>query len=110
VKVLELRKKIPGASADLLAPVWASVLLGIYRGGRQKISALHQISRALVEHADDAEKLLPIMAVAIRSVRPAEARVGLAAVVQTIEANPAITEKVLAALPELRMISEGATA
>jgi hypothetical protein len=110
VKVLELRKKIPGASADVLVPVWASVLLGIQRGGRQKISALHQISRALVEHADDAEKLLPIMAVAIRSVRPAEARVGLAAVVQTIEANPAITEKVLAALPEFQMISQGATA
>jgi hypothetical protein len=86
------------------------VLLGIHRGGRHKIKALHQISRALGEHPEEAERLLPIMAVAIRSVRPAEARVGLAAVVRAIEHQAALAVAAERAIPELRLISAGATA
>jgi hypothetical protein len=113
VKLLEARRKLPGgAGADVesLAPIWTAVLLGIHRGGRHKVSALHQISRVLVEMPEQAERLLPVVAVAIRSVRPPEARVGLAAVVQVVERRPALAEAAGKIVPELHFVSEGATA
>jgi hypothetical protein len=100
----------PVQPLDVVAPVWAAVLLGIHRGGRHKVVALHQISRALVGQPEAAERLLPVMAVAVRSVRPAEARVGLAAVVRAVEARPGLAEAAARLLPELRFVSAGATA
>lgn len=110
VAILQKRAGLPGTSADQLVPIWTAVLLGIHRGGRHKIIALNQISRALIERPADAEKLLPIVAVAIRSVRPAEARVGLAAVVHALDRQPALAETAARLLPELRLVSQGATA
>jgi hypothetical protein len=101
---------VKAADVDQLAPVWAAVLLGIHRGGRHKLIALNQISRALVAHPHHAPKLLPVMAVALRSVRPAEARAGLAAVVAAAQRNPALLETAGSILPELRFVSAGATA
>jgi len=110
VKLLEARRKLPGADVESLAPIWTAVLLGIHRGGRHKVSALHQISRTLVEMPEQAERLLPVVAVAIRSVRPPEARVGLAAVVQVVERRPALAEAAGKIVPELHFVSSGATA
>jgi hypothetical protein len=110
VQALKARTELPGGSIERLVPVWCSVLLGIHRGGRHKIMALHQISRALIAHPDQAASLLPVVAVAIRSVRPPEARVGLAAVVAAIEANPELAGPAALAIPELRFVSQGATA
>jgi hypothetical protein len=109
VKVLEQRLSMPGTGTLELVPLWSSVLLGIHRGGRHKLIALHQISRALLEQPQHVEVLLPVAAVAVRSVRPAEARVGLAAVVRALEREPALAPKVAAAFPELRLVSQGAT-
>lgn len=109
VQVLEERSQIPGGSVDQLAPIWTAVLLGIHRGGRHKIKALHQISRILIANPQDAQRLLPIMTVAIRSVRPAEARVGLAAVVHVVGHNPTLADLASQALPEMRFVSPGAT-
>jgi hypothetical protein len=110
VTILQERAKLPGAGIDELVPVWTAVLLGIHRGGRHKIKALHQISRAISEHPEAAEKLLPVIAVAIRSVRPAEARVGIAAVVQAVEQNGNLREPASRVIGELQFVSEGATA
>ncbi len=110
MKILEQRSKLPGASLDQFAPLWTAVLLGIHRGGRHKIKAVHQISRALIDTPTRAEMLLPIIAVAIRSVRPAEARVGLAAVVHAVERDSALTEAAGRAIPELQFVSAGASA
>jgi hypothetical protein len=101
VSLLQKRAGLPGTSANQLVPIWTAVLLGIQRGGRHKIIALNQISRALIERPADAEKLLPIVAVAIRSVRPAEARVGLAAVVHALDRQPALATEAARLLPEL---------
>jgi len=93
---------LPGAGADELAPLWCSVLLGVHRGGRQKVEATRQIARALADDPSRAEKLLPVLAVAVRSVRPAEARAGLAALVAAVEARPELRTLVQEYLPELR--------
>jgi hypothetical protein len=111
VDMLEERKNTPrppvgfaGPTAAALAEVWTAVLLGVHRGGRQKVRALRQISRELLAHAQHADTLLPIMAVAIRSVRPAEARVGLAAVVGVLARRPELASPVRRLLPEMELL------
>jgi hypothetical protein len=102
VDELGRRASLPGAGADDLTPVWCSVLLGVHRGGRQKAKATQQIARALADDPSRAETLLPVLAVAVRSVRPAEARAGLAALMAAVEARPEIGGLVRQQLPELQ--------
>ena len=102
VDYLERRAKIPGTEAERLQSVWRSVLLGVHRGGRQKAKAVRQIAQAIVEDPARGEILLPVLAVAVRSVRGPEARAGLAAVVSAVEARPQLGEAVRRHLPELK--------
>lgn len=90
-----------------LSPLWASVLLGVHRGGRAKIQALRQISQTVAERPERAESLLPVLAVAIRSVRPAEARVGLSAILTAVAKRPEIEPLLAKGLPELRLKTAG---
>jgi hypothetical protein len=102
VAALEDRQRAPWkVGADALRVLWTSVLLGIHRGGRAKLTALRQISEALLARPDDAEVLLPVAGVAIRSVRFAEARAGLAAVVSVMAVRPEVEPLVKKHLPEL---------
>lgn len=102
VEQLQRRAKLPGVTAASgLAQVWCAVLLGVHRGGRAKLTALRQISDALRENPDDAAALLPVVAIAIRSVRGQEARHGLAAIVAVVEARPQLEGLVRQHLPEL---------
>ena len=97
----------PGLRAsglEALAPVWCSVLLAVHRGGRQKSKAVRQIGEAIREKPESAELLLPILAVAIRSVRPSEARAGLSAVVGAVESHPKLAPAVARHLPELKLL------
>lgn len=109
VRALTERQQLPGIASANLVPLWAAVLLGIHRGGRHKIQALHQLSRAAVADPDLVAPLLPVFAVAVRSVRPAEARVGLAALVAAVEHRPELRDAVQQTFPELRFVSNGAT-
>lgn len=87
--------------------IWTSVLLGIHRGGRAKLRALRQISNTIAAQPDRAEALVPVLAVAIRSVRPPEVRAGLSAILSAVAAHPEL-ERVLAhCLPELRLTPAG---
>ena len=110
VRALEQRTRAPKLGNEHLSTVWCAVLLGIHRGGRHKLIALHQISRTIREHPEAAELLLPVLAVAIRSVRPPEARAGLAAVVAAVEARPQLTSVVARVLPELEFVAQGTEA
>lgn len=102
--VADLRRRatLPGVTPDTLGPaLWAPVLLGIHRGGRAKLTALRQVGDAVARDPARAEPLLPVLAVAVRSVRMPEARHGLAAVVGAVEANRALADAVRKHLPEL---------
>jgi hypothetical protein len=105
---LKRRQSLPGAGTDLLAQLWQSVLLNIHRGGRAKLSALKQVSRHVESEPASARVLLPVLAVAIRSVHLPEARHGLAAVVSAVERVPALADDVARHLPELRIDPAGA--
>jgi hypothetical protein len=103
VRELQRRAALPGSNRESLASLWASVLLGIHRGGRVKLTALRQISEALLRRPDDAETLLPVLAVAIRSVRLPEARGGLSAIVRAVDRRPDIAALVARFLPEMQL-------
>jgi hypothetical protein len=103
VAALEHRTKLPGLPAQDLSPLWGSVLLAIHRGGRAKLTALRQISAAIRANPQSAEPLLPVLAVAIRSVRGPEARHGLAALVAAVDARPNLEPLLKKHLPELSL-------
>jgi hypothetical protein len=83
--------------------LWAAVLLNIHRGNRHKPHVVGQLVRRLVERPDDAKELLPILSVALRSLRGPEWRAGLAGVVQVLERRPELGADVQAVFPELRI-------
>jgi hypothetical protein len=103
IDYLQEQTALPGADAGKLENIWRSVLLGVHRGGRQKAKAVQQIARAIVENPARGETLLPVLVVAVRSVRGPEARAGLAAVVGVVEALPQLAEAVRRVLPEMKL-------
>jgi hypothetical protein len=109
VEELSTRTRGTGGPAALkhqdLSMVWTTVLLGVHRGGRAKLKALKQISEAIREQPDRAERLVPVLAVAIRSVRPPEARAGLAAILAAVSARPELETILARSIPELRLTS-----
>lgn len=98
---LTLRAKQPAVLSTDLTPLWSAVLLGVHRGGRQKAKAVQQIGAAIVADPSRLHALLPVLAVAVRSVRLPEVRAGLAAVVGAVEARPELAGEVRRYLPEL---------
>jgi hypothetical protein len=100
---LQTRAVLPGQGPASLSALWAGVLLGIHRGGRAKLTALRQVSDAVSREPAHAATLLPVLAVAIRSVRVPEARVGLSAIVTAVERAPALATRVASLLPELTL-------
>ncbi len=104
VDYLQRVTKLPGATPEDLDFLWRSVLLGVHRGGRQKAKAVHQIAQAVVENPARVDTLLPVLAVAVRSVRGPEARAGLAAVVTLVEAQPQLAAAVRRHLPEMKLV------
>lgn len=88
---------------ELVRSLWASALLNIHRGGRSKPVVVGQIVRRLERRPDDAQALLPILAVALRSARGPEWRSGLAGIVQAVERRPELAAVVLKTFPEMRL-------
>jgi hypothetical protein len=105
VEQLERRAVQPRVGPRDLAPLWTSVLLGVERGGRQKLAAVRQLAAAIVERPDEAPLLVPVLAVAVRSIRRPEQRAGLAAVAYLLERQPALAEAIARQLPELQFAS-----
>jgi hypothetical protein len=107
VGMLEDRAKEPGAleafSPALVRFLWASVLLNIHRGGRAKPFVVRQIMDRLGHRPDEASDLLPIVAVALRSVRGPEFRAGLAGLAGFVTRYPQHRPLVESGFPELKL-------
>ncbi len=99
IEHLQLRAK--DADPDSVQLLWASVLLNIARGGRYKPGIIAQVSERLSGHPSDADRLLPLLAVAVRSLRGPEFRAGLAAVVSLAESKPEFVPLIRQKFPEL---------
>lgn len=87
---------------EMVRFLWASVLLNIHRGNRTKPVAVRQLINRLAGHPDDAPALLPILSVALRSIRGPEWRAGLAAVMEFVERKPDVAPLVRQSFPELK--------
>jgi len=83
-------------------------MLSVHRGSRVKRSVLDQLSDRLAARPDEADLLLPILAVALRSVRPAERRAALASVARAARREPALASAIGRIVPELRLAAEAA--
>ncbi len=87
---------------DRLRLLWASVLLNVRRGGRIKPGVIDQVADRLGRRPDEAEMLLPLLAVGLRSLRAPDRRAALAAVVRLVEHRPESAVLVQKSLPELQ--------
>jgi hypothetical protein len=89
-----------------LRSLWASVLLNIHRGSRAKPVVVRQLLDRLEAKPGEAPELLPLLSVALRSVRGPERRSGLVAVVRLVEKRPEVEPLVRSTFPELQWIGE----
>jgi hypothetical protein len=101
--VAELVKRAGGADPDLIRMLWATVLLNVARGGRHKPGVVAQIVARLAEHPAERDQLLPLLAVAVRSLRGPEFRAGLAGVVRLAETSAELVPAIRQRFPELEL-------
>jgi hypothetical protein len=89
---------------DRIRFLWASALLNVYRGGKQKPGIVKAIVARLHSHSDETKELMPILAVALRSVRSMEWQAGLAGIVSLVEKKTEVLEWVRTHFPELNLL------
>jgi hypothetical protein len=104
VKHLAERQKDFGP--ETLRHVWATALLAVHRGGRAKRGALQQIAERIARRPAEAEALLPLLGVALRSVRAPERRTALAALARAALREPRLQAAIARTMPELKISSE----
>ncbi len=97
----QLTTRAKGADADVVRMLWASVLLNLYGGGRHKPGVVAQIVLRLADHPTEGDRLLPLLAVAVRSLRGPEFRTGLTGVVRLLEEKPELQPSIAKQFPEL---------
>ncbi|MEZ4446371.1 MAG: hypothetical protein R3B72_45250 [Polyangiaceae bacterium] len=71
-----------------LQHLWATILLGVRRGSRAKRATLRALAERAIAFPDKAGELLPLVAVALRSVRETERRAALATLARAAFADP----------------------
>lgn len=101
VEHLDKRITLPGTDTKSLSFIWCSVLSGIHRGGRHKLKAVMQLAHAIEKDIEQADNLLPVLSVAVRSIRKPEMRAGLAAIAGMVTRKPEMADKIKIHIPEL---------
>ena len=101
--VAELDRRVAGADPDAIRLLWATVLTNVARGGKHKPGVVARIVARLAQQPDEADRLLPLLAVAVRSVRGPEFRSGLAGVVGLAERRPDLVPTIRQRFPELAL-------
>lgn len=99
--VASLSKHAAGADPDTVRLLWASVLLNVVRGGRHKPGVVARLVDRLADHPAEANQLVPLLSVAVRSLRGPEFRAGLAGVVRLVEEKPELVSTIRERFPEL---------
>lgn len=100
---LEARHKAARLLADKqLAQLWATTLLDIRRA-KLKPRALGVMGASLFAHPERADDLLPLLRIALRSLRPPERRPALAALMRAAHAHPSVRSAIRKHLPELEL-------
>ena len=97
--VSQLEGWIDRLPPDGVHHLWARTLLSVRNGGRAKQAALRQLVTRTLK--DDNIDTLPLLAIALRSVRAPERRGALAAIARIVHARQELAEPVRRAIPEL---------
>jgi hypothetical protein len=106
--VAHLASRRAAFGPETLRHVWATTLLAVHRGGRAKRVALGQIAARVAKHPAEAESLVPLLAIALRSVRAPERRAALAAVASAALREPVVARAVERFVPEMKIELEAA--
>jgi hypothetical protein len=99
----ELTRRAGAADPDSVRLLWVTVLLNVARGGRHKSGVIDQVVARLARHPDEADRLLPLLAVAVRSLRGPEFRAGLVGIVRLAEENAELAPAIRHKFPELQL-------
>jgi hypothetical protein len=86
---------------DEMRHLAATVILAVHRGAGAKQTMLRRIADRVGAHPDEADRLLPILAMALRSVRAPERTGALLAVARATLADAALREAVGRHFPDL---------
>jgi hypothetical protein len=106
VKHLEARlRELPKGS---LRHVWVTSLLAVHRGGKAKPQVARQIAARIADKPSEAPELLPLLGIALRSLRQPEKRAALAALVRAAEKKPSLKSEISKRLPELKILDDRA--
>jgi hypothetical protein len=108
--VAHLEERLAALPEGSVRHVWVTALLAVHRGGKAKPRVAQQISRRIVDQPGEAAELLPLLGIALRSLRQPERRAALAALVRAAEHRPALREQVKRGLPELTILDDAGTA
>lgn len=105
VEILGKRARFPELEPGGMVPVWVSVLLNIHRGGRGKPKAIKQVANQILANPEDADSLIPVLALAVRSIRGPEMRHGLAALARLAESSNDLKDLIRQQFPELEFLT-----
>jgi hypothetical protein len=99
--VAKLDEHTKGADPDAVRQLWASVLLNVARGSRHKPGVVARVVNRIEHHPAESDRLLPVLAAAVRSLRGPEFRTGLAGLVRLAENKPDLVPAIRERFPEL---------
>jgi hypothetical protein len=108
--VAHLEERLAALQPGTLRHVWVTSLLAVHRGGKAKPQVARQIAARIVDKPAEAPDLLPLLGIALRSLRQPEKRAALAALVRAAEKRPSLKTEIMKKLPELRILDDAATA
>jgi len=92
--------KVETIDPRMVRLLWATVLLNVNRGAKNKPAVVRQLVARLEAKPDEADVLLPLLCVALRSLRGPEFRAGLVAVVRLTRKHESMHEAVRMLVPE----------
>ena len=88
---------------EALRRLWASALLDVARGARSRPVVVGQVVRRLESVPGEAADLLPLLGLALRSVRAPERLAALGAIVRLVEGRAELAALVRSSFPELQI-------
>lgn len=94
------------AAPETLQRVWSTAVLAVHRGSKVKARVPRQIAERVAAHPDEAERLLPMLGLALGSVRAPERAAALAALARAVRLDPTLAERARALLPGLTVGTE----
>jgi hypothetical protein len=89
------------APSQTLRHLWTTAVLAVHRGSAAKARVPRQLAERLAAHPEEAETLLPVLGLALRSVRPAERALAMGALARAVRADAALAARAQQLLPEL---------